>query len=198
MAPPSKKDSPGRRLCVDLLRLATAVAEGRRKPADIAKELQRMANWVAEIVPREPAKPGPDTKAQEDEIFAYWLTASGKTGAKFSPERREKVRTRLRDGYSVAAIKQAIDHVCSDPWHTGSNPSGKTYVDLTLICRNGSKLESYIDAAGGAATVVEPANDGGKQAQLTALKLEAKRALDKGDNDGYDRAQQAIRRLRTG
>jgi hypothetical protein len=180
---------------IDLSRLLLLIAEGRRQPEDVAKDLQKIANYAAGIVPQKAATPGVDTKPTEDDIFAYWRTASGKTHAKFTPERRAKVRTRLRDGYEAAAIKRAIDFVCSDPWHTGGNPEGKIYTDLELICRNGTKLERYIDEAGTSAATPAPANDG-KAIAIENMKGEAKRALDRNDHDAYNRAQQAIKQLR--
>jgi len=190
------KLGPGRKLVADLSRLLCAIAEGRRKPEDVAKDLQKLSDYAAGIAPQKATTPAVDTKAQEDDIFAYWRTAAGKGMAKFTPERRAKVRARLRDGYGVAAIKRAIDFVCADPWHTGGNPDGKVFVDLELICRNGTKLERYIEEAGTSVATPAPADDTGKQAAIEGLKGEAKRALERGDNDAYNRAQQALRNLK--
>lgn len=75
------------------------------------------------------------------EIFAYWQAATNHPKAKFTPERRARVSDRLKDGYTVDEIKQAIDGCVADPFHRGENQDGKVWDDLELICRTGSKLE---------------------------------------------------------
>jgi len=195
---PSKM-APARRLCADLSRLLCAIVEGRRKPDEVARELQKLSDFAAGIAPKKAAVAAVDTKDIEDRIFVYWRETAGKSQAKFTIQRREKVRSRLRAGYSEAAIRRAIDFVCSDPWHTGGNSDGKVYVDLELICRNDTKLEQYIERAGevGAApSVTTTPEDSGKQEALEAAKREAARALKAGDVDAYNRAQSTIKNFK--
>lgn len=82
-------------------------------------------------------------------IFEHWKVACNKPRAKFLPKRREKVIGRLREGYSEAEIKQAIDNCSKSEFNSGSNENGKVYNDLELICRDGVKLEQFRDMTPG-------------------------------------------------
>lgn len=71
-------------------------------------------------------------------IFEHWRETMGKNGAKLTPERRSKIAARLRQGYTADQIKRAIDGCAGSKFHRDGN-----HDDLTLICRTGSKLESF-------------------------------------------------------
>jgi hypothetical protein len=91
------------------------------------------------------------------EVFAYWQYRLNHQQAKLTPEREKKIRARLKQGYTVAQIKRAIDGCASSPFHQGANESGAVYSDLTLICRDGGKLESFIARADKGAARFSPA-----------------------------------------
>lgn len=79
-------------------------------------------------------------------IFNYWLCAMRKgPTTKFTQERKRAIANRLKEEYSVEDIKLAIHNCSRSDFHMGQNEQGKMYNDLTLICRNGSKLESFRD-----------------------------------------------------
>lgn len=78
------------------------------------------------------------------EVFAYWQSKLDHPGAKLTAERQTKIVNRLKDGYTSEQIKKAIDGCASSPFHTGENDQRKRYDDIELICRNGTKLESFI------------------------------------------------------
>jgi hypothetical protein len=80
----------------------------------------------------------------ERDLFDHWKQATGHTQAVFTPERRTKIRARLAEGYTPLDIRTAIDGAAKAPF---VNDAGKRFDDLTLICRNGSKLEDFIDRA---------------------------------------------------
>lgn len=77
-------------------------------------------------------------------VFAYWQAALNHPQAKLTTERKKKIQARLTQGYSVEQIQTAIDGCRASPYHMGQNDSGTVYDDIELICRNGSKLESFI------------------------------------------------------
>lgn len=190
---------PGRRLCVDLSEILFAISEGRRSPEQVAKQLRKIADFADGIAPAKSAKPAVDTTSEESEIFAYWRVVTGKSGSQFTAERRAKVRTRLREGYSVAKIKQAIDYVCNDPWYSGANPNGKKYVDLELICRSATQLEKFIESAEDSGIKASnPVESMEKSEALKRAQEDAADALRNGDNDGYSRAQARIKNLKRG
>jgi uncharacterized protein YdaU (DUF1376 family) len=81
-----------------------------------------------------------------DAIFNYWVGVMGKSNtAKFITKRERAVKARLKEGYSVDDIKLAIDGCKRSPWHQGQNNDHKVFDDLELICRDGAKLESFIN-----------------------------------------------------
>jgi hypothetical protein len=79
------------------------------------------------------------------EVFSYWQQALDKPKALLTSERERAIQARLREGYSPDTIKQAIDGCRASPFHRGQNDRGQPYDDLTLICRSGSKLESFVN-----------------------------------------------------
>lgn len=83
------------------------------------------------------------------EVFDHWVATMGKkTGAKLSADRRRKIQARLREGYTVDQLKQAVDGCAASAYHMArdptKNPDGTVYNDLELICRSGSKVENFI------------------------------------------------------
>jgi hypothetical protein len=84
-----------------------------------------------------------------NQIFTYWREAMNKTSmAKLTDKRKKSIQARLREGYSVDQIKQAINGCAQSPYHMGRNDSGTVYDDLTLICRSGDKLEQFANNIG--------------------------------------------------
>jgi hypothetical protein len=71
----------------------------------------------------------------------------GHSRAKLTKGRRTKITARLEEGYTAEQIKQAIDGCKASKYHMGENEQQNVYDDLTLICRNGEKLESFIHKA---------------------------------------------------
>jgi hypothetical protein len=78
-------------------------------------------------------------------LFDYWRTKCGHPKALLTLDRKTKVIARLREGYSEADIRQAIDGAAK---HAFVDDRGVRYDDLELICRSGSKLEGFIQRAG--------------------------------------------------
>ena len=82
---------------------------------------------------------------EPQQIFDYWCHVMGKTGnVKFTPERKRLIIARLKDGYTIDHIKQAIDGCSRSDYHMARDGKNKTiYDDLTLICRDGSYVEKF-------------------------------------------------------
>lgn len=83
-------------------------------------------------------------KTQIDEIFAYWQKVMDHPTAKLISSRSRAIAARLNEGYTVDEIKLAIDGCRSSSFHMGDNLHRTVYDDLTLICRDGAKLEQFI------------------------------------------------------
>lgn len=78
------------------------------------------------------------------DLFAYWQHTCRHPTAKPSRDRIAKVKARLAEGYTPNQIRAAIDGAAAQPF---VGDTGKTFDDLELICRSGSKLEGFIDRA---------------------------------------------------
>ena len=79
-------------------------------------------------------------------IFDHWSFVMDKNKTtKFTAQRKKAIESRLKNGYSVNDIFLAITNCAKSKFHMGDNNDGKLYNDLTLICRNDTKLESFRD-----------------------------------------------------
>lgn len=85
-------------------------------------------------------------RADEDRLFDFWREECNHPQAKFTPERRAKVRARLREGYTARQIAEGIRGAARAAYVDPE--TGKRYDDLELICRNGGKLEDFVGRAG--------------------------------------------------
>ena len=86
-----------------------------------------------------------DTEASHD-IFDFWKATMNKTSStKFTTQRQQKIKARLKSGYTQQQIKTAILNCAKNPFNMGQNENGKVYDDLTLICRDDTKLELYMN-----------------------------------------------------
>jgi len=90
------------------------------------------------------------TSTDVRDVFEYWVMVMGKTDkALLTPGRRQKIKARLREGYSVDQLKRAIDGCRASEFHQGMNDKGRKFDDLDLICRSGEKVEQFIEYAAG-------------------------------------------------
>jgi hypothetical protein len=84
------------------------------------------------------------------EIYEFWKTSTGRNGTtKLTPGRRTAIKARLEEGRDPEFIKRAITNVAASPFHQGKNDRQTRFDDLTLICRNGEKLEQFAEMGGG-------------------------------------------------
>jgi hypothetical protein len=134
--------------------LASAIAAIAKGSHDEAREL--VAAVHTSLVNRNrqatlPGMPVVETASNRDDIrrqavgrlFAYWQDRCEHRAAKLTTERARCIMARLRDGYTEAEIRKAIDGAAVAAFVNDEN--GQRYDDLTLICRNGSKLESFME-----------------------------------------------------
>jgi hypothetical protein len=98
--------------------------------------------------------------AAELAVFNFWTQVMNKRGgAVFGDERIVKVRARLEGGYTVDQLKQAIVGCSLDSFSMGENDRGTKFNDLSLICRDSTHVERFLEIAeragkGAAAPVV--------------------------------------------
>jgi hypothetical protein len=106
----------------------------------------------------EPSENQKQTVDPVSEIYEFWKRATSRNGStQLTAGRRTAVKARLDEGREVAFIKRAIANVATSPFHQGKNDQHRRYDDLTLICRNGEKLEQFAEMGGGSTGNASPA-----------------------------------------
>jgi uncharacterized protein YdaU (DUF1376 family) len=95
------------------------------------------------------------------QVFEHWQRVLEHPGAKLTADRKRKIEGRLREGYTVAQLRRAIDGCRASAWHMGENEDGKRYDAVDLIFRNGGKVDEFIamveaSTAPGAPRVLSP------------------------------------------
>lgn len=178
-----------------LAELIRRTALGDIGPAALVSALRELADTIeGKGKGAEPVAP----KNQEmleafNRIFAYWKKATGKTRSRPSKDKREKVYARMRSGITEAEIKKAIDGCVEDEWHA---EKGKN--DLPYICQNDTKIEEFIEKAGGMPDRPERVIPDALQERIVALEEKAMEALDRGDHETYEAVQKQVERLENG
>ena len=84
-----------------------------------------------------------------NDIFEYWASTMNKDTSltKLTDKRRKAISDRLKDGFTVNQIKQAIDGCAKDPFSMGQNDRKKPFNDIELICRSGEKLQFFAESS---------------------------------------------------
>lgn len=118
------------------VRLACARDETLRNGTG-RNETLRDEDGTGRNVPAAPASV-PDCQAVVNHYQTYHPRA------KPSEKERKLIRARLKDGYSVADLCDAIDGNHLSKWHCGENDERREYHALDLIMRDGGKVASFI------------------------------------------------------
>lgn len=104
------------------------------------------------------------------ELFDFWKQRCGHPQAKMTRERTAKIEARLKDGYTPKQIATAIAGAQRGAY---VSDTGKRFDDIELICRNGTKLESFIDRATAAPNHASRPSSGIDRLLAMADELEA-------------------------
>lgn len=90
------------------------------------------------------------------EVFCHWRDASEEVSLRegrrnqgrkrvLNDKRKRLIKGRIKEGYTVEQLKKAVDGCLCSPWHRGQNPNGVVYDDITLICRDATKVDQFVD-----------------------------------------------------
>jgi hypothetical protein len=80
----------------------------------------------------------------------------GHPDAKPIDKRRRAVAARIREGYTVEQLKQAVDGCARTPHNMGQNERHERYDDLELICRSGTQVERFMAKVANGARPIAP------------------------------------------
>jgi hypothetical protein len=81
----------------------------------------------------------------EEQVFSYWQEVMQKPRARMDEARRKAIRGRLRDGYSVQDLQDAIRGCRFSRFHMGENDRRKVYNDVSLICRDAAHVDQFVE-----------------------------------------------------
>jgi hypothetical protein len=119
-----------------------------RRHREKAKALSNdVTESVTETRCNDIAEADTDTEQNTDvvsEIFEFWkstMTLNQKT--LLTPKRRKVIKDRIKQGYTIERIKNAIVGCSLSPFHNGQNDTNTKYNDIELICRSGEKVEFF-------------------------------------------------------
>lgn len=184
----------GRQIIAELADITRRICLGDIQRPGIVEALRKLADDLS----GESSESTPQPKNQEmleswKRIFSHWQRACDHPKARATKDRKGKVYARLREGFSERDILRAIDGCASSPFHMGENDEGTKHNDLTLICRNGSKLEDFIGRAGEETAAAAYADE---DPRIQAMEAEAMEALNAGNTARYNELGEELERLR--
>ncbi len=77
-------------------------------------------------------------------VFDHWRSTMNHPKAVLDDKRRKMIETRIKDGYSLADLMDAITGCSLSPFHMGQNDQGARYDGLELILRAVSQVDKFI------------------------------------------------------
>jgi hypothetical protein len=85
-----------------------------------------------------------DAPSLVEQIFGAWVVATGRTGRTQLTAKRERlIRARLKEGYEVGDLLDAVRGWRHSRFHCGENDSGTVFNDLGLLLRDGEHVEKF-------------------------------------------------------
>ncbi len=79
-----------------------------------------------------------------EQVFNHWKAIHNHPKSHIDPKRKRLIEARLKEGFTVDDLKQAIDGCKASPFHQGQNDRATIYDGLDLICREASKVEQFM------------------------------------------------------
>ena len=77
-------------------------------------------------------------------VFEHWQVRMGVPRARLDQKRRQKIRQRLLDGYTMQDLIDAIEGCAQSPFNMGANDRTTVYNDIELICRDAAHVDRFI------------------------------------------------------
>lgn len=96
----------------------------------------------------EPAKKRTSTAKDPDviRVFTFWQKDTGHERAKLDAKRANRIRARLREGFTPVELEAAIRNRRNDPWLMGEDPkSTKVFDGLDNLLRDAAQVERLLD-----------------------------------------------------
>lgn len=88
---------------------------------------------------KQPVTSGEDVSA----VFIHWKAVMGHDRAKLDAKREKAIKARLKDGYTVLELCEAVDGCKASPFHQGDNKDRTKYDDIELVCREAKNVDKF-------------------------------------------------------
>lgn len=85
-----------------------------------------------------------ETASPSRTVFEFWQKETGHEHSKFDVKRKRLVEARLKEGYTVEQLCDAIRACVKDPWYRGKNDRNKVFDSLNMICRDAAKVDELL------------------------------------------------------
>ena len=79
-----------------------------------------------------------------DATFQHWQQICNYKRARLDEKRRKLISARMKDGYSLQDMQDAINGCYLSAFHQGDNQDGKRYDDISLILRDAAHVDQFI------------------------------------------------------
>lgn len=125
-----------------------------------AEEIKTSVDLQSTVLPDNPldstrlpiptAKPLNGTPTVADQVatvFDHWRETMKSPHSKISEKRAKAIKARLKDGYTVDQLKQAVFGCSVTPHNMGLNDRDTKYNDIELICRDAGHVDRFIQHA---------------------------------------------------
>jgi hypothetical protein len=168
-----------------LARSLHELLDGVRTEQEVAHSLRAALSHVSPQLTLVPdAKPAAVPEGDREvalRLFEYWRSRCDHPRARADATRLGKAIARLRDGFSEAELRAAIDGMAGSDFNRGVNENGTRYDDIELCFRNVRNVERFIEKAGG------PRHADATRDGRADLRAQAQKALKDGRTDEYNR-----------
>jgi len=88
-------------------------------------------------------KDSPSIGKDVDVVFSYWKEKLKHPQAQLGGKRKVIIAARIKEGYTIDALKEAIDGCSKSQYHQGKNDSNMVYDSIELICRDAEHVDRF-------------------------------------------------------
>lgn len=98
-------------------------------------------------------EPKKSCRFEVQEIFDYWQQILNRQSSKLDKKRYRQIARALESGFSVEALKKAIDGIKKSSFHMGNNDMGEIYNGLNIVFRDSGQIDKFISKIDGVNTL---------------------------------------------
>lgn len=84
-----------------------------------------------------------DATRQAEAVFDHWKLIMNHPGSQFDTKRKKVVKARLKEGYSVNDLKEAIEGMSNCPHNMGQNEQGIAYDRIGIVLKDAESIDRF-------------------------------------------------------